>query len=55
MAGALNLTFLLYPSEDSPGRFVAHCLQLDVVAVEDTKEKAILLLKELVEKTPEVI
>ena len=43
------LTFLLYPSEEDPKRFVAHCLELDVVAVEDTKSKAILLLKELIE------
>lgn len=43
-----SLTFLLYPCEENPGRFVAHCLEFDVVAVEDTKPKAILLLKELV-------
>ncbi len=42
------LTFLLYPCEEKPGRFVAHCLELDVLAVEDTKPKAILLLKELI-------
>lgn len=42
------LTFLLYPCEENPGRYVAHCLELDVVAVEDTKPKAILLLKELI-------
>lgn len=44
-----DLTFLLYPSEDDPDRVVAHCLEFDVVAVEDTKVRAILLLKELIE------
>lgn len=47
-SGALTLSFLLYPCEDDPKRFVAHCLELDVVAVEHTKPKAILLLKELI-------
>lgn len=45
-----RLTFLLYPSEDSPGRHVAHCLELDVLAVEDSIAKAIILLKELIEE-----
>jgi len=45
----ITLTFLLYPSEDSPDRMVAHCLEFDAVAVEDTPEKAILLLKELID------
>ncbi len=44
-----SLTFLLYPCEENPGRFVAHCLEFDIVAVEDTKPKALLLLKELVD------
>ncbi len=47
--GALSLHFLLYPSEDNPGRVVAHCLELDIVAVESTNRKALLLLKELVQ------
>jgi hypothetical protein len=42
------LTFLLYPYEDDPRKFVAHCLQLDVVALGQTKPKAISLLKELI-------
>jgi len=45
----IALTFLLYPCEENPSRVVAHCLEFDVVAVEDTHEAAILLLKELVE------
>ncbi len=45
-----ELTFLLYPCEDNPKRIVAHCLELDVVAVEDNEAKAILLLKELVQE-----
>jgi len=44
-----TLTFLLYPCEENPDRVVAHCLELDVVAIENTMPKAILLLKELVE------
>jgi len=44
-----GLTFLIYPCKESPGRVVAHCLEMDIVAVEDTKPKAILLLKELIE------
>jgi len=47
--GALSLSFLVYPSEDNPGRVAAHCLELDIVAVESTKGKALLLLKELVQ------
>ena len=47
--GVVHLTFLLYPCDEDPGRVVAHCLELDVVAVEATKPKAILLLKELIE------
>jgi len=43
-----GLNFLIYPCEERPGRFMAHCLELDVVAVGDTKPKAILLLKELI-------
>ena len=48
-SGVVGLTFLLYRCEEDPGKFVAHCLELDVVAVEDTKPKAIDLLKELIE------
>jgi len=47
--GVLNLNFLIYPCEENPGRFVAHCLELDIVAVEDTIDEAIILLKNLVE------
>ena len=47
--GVVHLTFLLYPCDEDPRRVVAHCLELDVVAVEGTKPKAILLLKELIE------
>jgi len=43
-----SLTFLLYPCEEKPGRFVAHCLEFDVVAVGDGPPEAALLLKELV-------
>ena len=43
-----TLTFLLYPSEDEPRKCVAHCLELDVLAVARTRPKAILLLKELI-------
>ena len=48
--GVLDLTVLIYPCRENPGRFVAHCLEMDVLAVEDTKPKAILLLKELLEE-----
>jgi len=48
-SSCIGLTFLLYPCEEDTRRFVAHCLELDVVAVEDTKPKAIELLKELIE------
>jgi len=44
----LKLTFLIYPSEDSPGKYVAHCLELDVVAVGRAEPEAITLLKELI-------
>lgn len=44
-----SLTFLVYRCEENPGRFVAHCLEFDVVAVEDTIPGALLLLKELVD------
>ena len=43
----MSLTFLIYPCEEDPRRFVAHCLEMDVLAVGDTRPKAILLLKEL--------
>ena len=48
-SGVVGLTFLLYRCQEDPGKFVAHCLELDVVAVEETKPKAIDLLKELIE------
>jgi len=44
-----TFTFLIYRSEIEPDKFVAHCLELDVLAVESTKPKAIGLLKELIE------
>jgi len=47
--GSLFLTFLVYPDADIPGDFVAHCLNLDIVATGDTQGSAIDLLKELVE------
>ncbi len=47
--GVLNLNFLIYPCEENPGRYVAHCLELDIVAVEDSIDEAIILLKELVD------
>ncbi|MCX5676018.1 MAG: hypothetical protein NTX87_13505 [Planctomycetota bacterium] len=49
MAGQLSLNFLIYPCRDPPGRFAAHCLELDVLAVGKTKPEAIALLKELIE------
>jgi predicted RNase H-like HicB family nuclease len=45
----ISLNFLLYPCEECSGKFVAHCLEMDIVAVGDTKDQAISLLKELVE------
>ncbi len=48
-AATVSLTFLLYPCEESPKKCVAHCLELDVVAVERSKPRAIELLKELIE------
>ena len=44
----LSLTVLVYPDEDNRRRYIAHCLELDVVAAGDTKPKAIVLLKELI-------
>ena len=44
----LCLTFLLYPCEEAPRRWVAHCLELDVVAVGSNRPRAITLLKELI-------
>ena len=38
-----DLRFLLYRSEDDPRKFVAHCLELDVVAVASTRPKALVL------------
>jgi len=48
--GVIPLTFLIYPCRDTIGRYVAHCLEMDVVGVEDTIPKAIELLKELIEE-----
>lgn len=48
-----QFTFLMYPCEEDPQKFVAHCLELDTVAVGDTIPDAIELLKELVEDTLE--
>ena len=42
-------TFLIYPCESAPGKYVAHCLELDVVAVESNRPRAVELLKELIE------
>jgi len=47
---AITLTFLMYPSEANQNRVVAHCLELDIVAVEDSLPKVIILLKELVKE-----
>jgi hypothetical protein len=47
--GVVQLTFLLYKCPEDKSQFVAHCLEMDVVAVEETKPKAIDLLKELIE------
>jgi hypothetical protein len=47
--GAVQLTFLVYKCPEDKSQFVAHCLELDVIAVEETKPKAIDLLKELIE------
>ncbi len=44
----LSLTVLVYPDEDNPRLYIAHCLELDVVAAGETKPKAIVLLKELI-------
>lgn len=43
----ISLNFLIYRCEESPDKFVAHCLETDVVAVGHTKPEAIDLLKEL--------
>jgi hypothetical protein len=48
-SGVIGLTFLLYRCPEDPQKFVAHCLEFDVLAIEDTKPKAIDLLKELIE------
>ena len=39
----------MYPCEEDASKTVAHCLQLDVVAVGENTPEAILLLKELIE------
>ncbi len=48
-AGVLSLTFLIYSDEDSPDDYVAHCLELDIVATGTNPPRAIRLLKELIE------
>jgi predicted RNase H-like HicB family nuclease len=45
----ISLNFLIYRCEESPDKFVAHCLETDVVAVGSTKPAAVELLKELLE------
>jgi hypothetical protein len=49
-SGVIGLTFLLYRCPEDPQKFVAHCLEFDVLAIEDTKPGAIDLLKELIEE-----
>ncbi len=44
-----TFTFLIYPSDSAPGKYVAHCLELDLVAVESNRPRAIELGKELIE------
>jgi len=44
----LPLRALIYSSADKPGHFVAHCLELDVVAVGRSALEAVRLLDELV-------
>lgn len=44
-----TFTFLIYPCESTVGKFVAHCLELDLVAVESNRPRAVELLKELIE------
>jgi hypothetical protein len=47
---SISLKFLIYHSEDEPEKWVAHCLELDVVAVGSNRPRAILLLKELIDE-----
>jgi len=44
-----TFTFLIYPCESTPGKYVAHCLELDVLAVQANRPRAVELLKELIE------
>ena len=44
-----TFTFLIYPCESNPGKYVAHCLELDVLAVQANRPRAVELLKELIE------
>ena len=53
MSRHFRFTFLMYPCKEDPRKVVAHCLELDLVAVGDTRPKAIELLKELIEDTLE--
>jgi hypothetical protein len=48
-SGVIGLTFLLYRCPEDSQKFVAHCLEFDVLAIEETKPGAIDLLKELIE------
>ena len=46
----IRFPIVVYPSElDDVGRFTAHCLNVDVVADDDTIEGAVLNLLELIE------
>ncbi len=44
----MRLNILLYPCEEDSNKWVAHCMKLDVLAVERDIPGAILLLDELV-------
>ena len=45
----MNLTFLFYPATDCLDKITGHCLELDVIAVEDDLVSCCDLLKELVD------
>jgi len=47
--GVIPLTFLMYPCPEDEDKYVAHCLEMDIVSVGDTVPAAIDLLKELIE------
>lgn len=49
---AMKFPIVVYPSEDDDGgRFTAHCLNLDVIADDDTVEGAVGALLETIEAT----